>query len=244
MANETGISTFIPNINTATILNWTLYGLIIILAVGIIGYITYYIIKKRRYGQYRIEILDRDENGNVYKDYDKAGVFLDKKTGLRLLFLDKAKIGLNPNNIPYVSSREKTGFIIKKETIIKTVYLRRIGVNNYVFIHVKVNPDNTIISVGEEDLNNAVQEMSKIRRKYDKKSWWDENKPIVVWIITIMIIMIIMLVLFNKFTILEEVSKNMLDITKLQKEIAELMLNTSKSTALNPGMPIIVPGGG
>jgi hypothetical protein len=243
MADATGIGKFIPNVDGAQILMWVMYGLIIIIAVGIIAYVTYYFMRKKRYGQYRIEILDRDENGNVYKDYDRAGVFLDKKTGLRLLFLEKARIGLNPNNIPFVSSREKSGFLIKKEVIIKTVYLRRIGVNNYVFIHVKVNPDNTIISVGEEDLNNAVQEMSKIRRKYDKKSWWDDNKPIIVWIITIMIIMIIMLVLFNKFGILETVIENMLEITKLQKEITELMQNTTRSPALNPGMPIIVPGG-
>jgi hypothetical protein len=218
-----GLGGMMPNISTTGILNGLMWFLIGALILGTLGFITWYIVKKKKYNEFLVEILDKDSNGNVYKTYDRAGVFLDKKTGYRLLFLEKAKIGLNPNKIPYISHKTKKG------KLVKTVYLRRIGVNNYVFIDLKLG-ETIKFTIGEEDLNNAAQEMNKIRRTYDKKSWLDKLLAPMIFIVTIMIVMIIIISLFNKFGILETVSTNMLEVTEAQAEITALLLEITNST--------------
>jgi len=225
------ITDYIPKITTPQILNFLFWGLTTIIILAIIGLITWYFMKHRRYKEYRIEILDKDSNDNVYKIYDRGGVFIDRKTKMRLLWLEKAKVGMNPNNIPYISHKTKKG------KIIKTVYLRKIGVNNYVFINVKLG-EKVEMTCGEEDLNNAQSELIKIKRVTSKESLLNKLLPYVVWAITIIVIMIILVSLFNKFTILEKVMDTQLVITEKQLEITQLLYNTTTS----PKPPIIIGG--
>ena len=235
---STGLSGMTSGVSMSGLLNGLKWFLIIVLVAGLIGYITYYFLSKKKYKEYRVEILDKDSNDNVYKTFDKGGVFLDKKTGNRLLFIEKAKVGLNPNNIPYISTIDNKG------RLIKTVTLRRIGVNNYVFVHVSLG-DKIAVTIGEEDLNNAAQEMNKIRRTYDKKSWLDKLLAPIIFIVTIMIIMIILLTLFNKFAIIKDVSSNMLEITKEQKIITGYLLNmTNQTIQENKGYATIIKPSG
>lgn len=225
-------ASFIPKISMGQALNWVLIGIMIILGIIIIWFAWWYRKKKIKYGQFRIEILEKDSTGNIYRRYDNAGVFLDKRTNMRLLYLEKAKVGLNPNNIPYVST------INKKGKIIKTVTLRKIGVNNYVFV--RINLGSTVeMTVGEEDLNNAASEMSKIRRMTNKESWLSKLAPYIMFIITIMVVLIIVITLFNKFGILKEVSANMVTVTDNQYRIMDLMKNM---TVQNSQAPTIIGG--
>ena len=235
-----GLSGMMPNVSMSAVLNGIMWFMIGAVIVGILGLVTWYLVRKKKYGMYRVEVFDKDSNGNVYKTYDRAGIFLDKRTGYRLLFLEKAKVGMNPNNVPYVSHLDK------KKRIVKTVYLRRIGVNNYVFISVDLlgMPKFTM---GEEDFNNAAQEMSKIRRTYDKKSWLDKFLAPILFIASILIIMIILLSLFNKFSVIDDASKNLVEVSKMQLQITGLLFNISNSTQLytGPMIPttIIKPSG-
>lgn len=234
-----GLAAVMPKVSGGEILNGIMWFLIAVIIVGTIAFITYYYMRKKKYGQYRVEIFDRDTNGNVYKTYDRAGIFLDKKTGYRLLFVEKAKVGMNPNSPPYVSH------IDKKKRLIKTIYLRRIGVNNYVYIEVDLT-GKPQFTMGEEDFNNAAQEMAKIRRSYDKKSWLDKYGALAAIMTISLIILIMMLSLFNKFGVLGEVSKNLLLVSENQERITELQYNmtvrTGTSISSEP-ITIITPGG-
>lgn len=237
MAESTSVITnALPKVSTAGILNGILITLVVIIAIGIIAYLFWYYTKKKKYGQFRIEILDKDSNGNVYKTYDRGGVFLDKTTGLKLLYIEKAKVGLDPNNPPYVSHKDKKG------RLVKTIYLRRIGVNNYVYVDVKLGK-SVEITVGEEDLNNAHSEMHKIRRIYNKESWISKYAPYITFIITIMIVMIILISLFNKFAVIKDVSDNLLKISETQLQITGQLRNLTMSPTINSNMPIIVGQG-
>ena len=218
-----GIGAMMPNVSMSGILNGLLWFLVGIIIVGVFGFVTWYIMKKKKYTEYLVEILDKDSNGNVYKTYDRAGVYLDKKTGFRLLFLEKAKIGMNPNKIPYISHKTKKG------KLVKTVYLRRIGVNNYVFIDMKLG-DTVKFTVGEEDLNNAAQEMNKIRRTYDKKSWLDKILAPMIFVITCIIVMIILISLFNKFAAIKETANLMLQVTEKQEKMLGWIVDMENST--------------
>ena len=231
------ITNTLPSMSAASIMSGIFWFITAILIGLILGLGIWWFFKKRKYNEYKVEIFDKDSNGNVYKEYDRAGIFLDNKTGFKLLFLERKKVGLNPNKIPYISHKDNKG------RLIKTIYLRRIGVNNYVFIDMKLG-EATKFTVGEEDLNNAHQEMVKIRRTYNKESWLQKYAPYLIFIITIMIIMIILISFFNKFTVLEKVSDNLIKVAESQEKAAAIMLNMTNSGILrNPSDPIIVPSG-
>lgn len=213
----------IPNVSAAGILNGMIWFLVGILVVGIVGVLTWYFVQKRKYRDFRVEIFDKDANGNVYKKLDRGGIFLDKKSGYKLLWLEKAKAGLDPNDPPYVSHLDKRG------RLIRTVYVRKDGEGNYRYISITLG-EKISASVKEEDLNNAHQEMSKIRRTYDKKSWLDKYGAIATWVIVIVCSMILVLSIFNKFTVMKEISENTLRVTELQTQITGQLLNLTNMT--------------
>jgi len=232
-----GLTGFIPNWTQAQILNGILITTLVIGGLGGLGVFLYWFIKKKKYNQFKIVIWEKDSTGNTHEYYDKGGVFLDKATGFKLLFLEKMKTGLNPNNIPYVTSKDKKG------KLVKTVYLRRTGVSNFVFCHVKIGDDGVLFTVGEEDANWMQQEMEKIRRTFGNESWLQKFAPYIMFIITIMIVMIILISLFNKFEVLKTVSDNMLKISQEQGEITRLMYNMTQTPNSINKLPIIVAGG-
>jgi len=231
-----GVAGLVPKVSGADIIYWVMIALIMIMAAGIGGYFIFWYMKKKKYGQYIIRILDKDSNGKSYEWGDRGGVFLNKATGFKLLFLEKAKVGLNPNKIPYISRVDAKGKVIKIVTV------RRIGVNNYVFVDIDIG-EEVEYTVGEEDLNNAHQEMTKIRRSYSKENWLSKLAPYLMFIITIIIVMIILISLFNKFTVMETIAKNLAITAETQSRTADIMLNLTKSNVMNQGLPIIVPGG-
>jgi uncharacterized membrane protein len=242
-----GVTGMLPKVSTQGLISGVMWFLIGTLIVGVLAFVIWYNIKKKKYSQYKVEIFDRDSNGNVYKEYDRAGVFLDKKTNLRLLFLEKYKSGLNPNNIPYVSSLIIGGKLFKHKETIRTIYLRRIGVNNYVFCNVTVGTEGLKISVGEEDLNNAAQEMTKIRHMYNKESWLSKFAPYIMFVISMLLLMIVIISLSNKLAAVKDVAANMLRVAELNQKSTELLYNLTQSPTMNKNMPIIVPsssGGG
>jgi Na+-transporting methylmalonyl-CoA/oxaloacetate decarboxylase gamma subunit len=221
----------IPKVSVSGILGTVFTVLIVLIVLVVVGFMLHYFFKKKKYNEYRVEILDKDSNGNVYKTYDRAGVIYDKTTQLRLLFLEKTKVGMDPNNIPYISHKDAKG------RLIKTIYLRKIGVNNYVFLNLKLG-ESLAITVGEEDLNNAQQEMVKIRRTYNKDSWLAKYAPYIAFILTILIVMIILISLFNKFGVIKEASENMVKVSELQLRIMQTLTNSSIGSPNVIGNPI------
>lgn len=232
---DLSITNIVPKVNTSAVLNTVLVLAAVLLAIGIIGYIVWYQMREKKYKQYVVRVLDKDSNGKAYEWPDKAGVFLDKSTGYRLLFLRKAKVGMNPNKIPYISRLDNKGRIIKIVTV------RRIGVNNYVFVDINIG-EATKFTVGEEDLNNAHQEMTKIRRSYNKDNWLSKLAPYIMFIITILIVMIILISLFNKMGVIDDASKNLLAVAEQNQVTTSLLYNLTTKTEATQ-VPIIRPTG-
>ena len=235
MADTINLSSMIPKVSTGDVLQWTLITITIILGLVLLGVITYKYIQKKKYGQYRIIIIEKDSTGNTHEYYDRAGIFTNKKTGLKLLFLEKMKKGLNPNNVPYVTSKDKKG------RLIKTVYLVRTGVSNFKYCHIKVEDGILNFTVGEEDVNWAAQEIENIRRTFNKDSWLNKFAPYILFIVTILIVMIVLISLFNKMSVIKEASNNLVTISEKQLEITTLLYNITTSPTLNNNIPIIVP---
>jgi hypothetical protein len=111
----------------------------------------------------------------------------------------------------------------------KIVTVRRIGVNNYIYVSMTLG-ETVEVTIGEEDLNNAAQEMNKIRKTYDKKSWLDQYLAPILFIVSILIIGIVLISLFNKFGVIQEASNNMVKVSEKQLEITQLLFNLTNST--------------
>lgn len=124
-----------------------------LLTAGLVGLIMYGVMKWRRYNQYDCVIWERDGFGQLREKKDKAGIFVDVKTKNKRLFLKENKVGLSPDNIPYIPKGNR-----------KVIYLLQSGLKNFTFIKPTFNSPLTF-SVGEEDVNWAVNayERQKVR---------------------------------------------------------------------------------
>lgn len=221
-----GLMGILPKISSEQLLSWSLWGGITILAISLIGFLAWYFIKRKKYSEFRVEILERDINGNVHKIKDRAGIFKNKE-GIKLFWLERAKIGMNPNKIPYISDQIIKGVFKKHKEFIKTVYMRKTSEGKYVFIELRLS-DKVEFTLCEEDLNNVNAEMAKIRRSYSKPSLLDKILAPMIFVITIVIIMVILISLVNKFTILESISENLKGISEQQLTITERQLNITQ----------------
>lgn len=232
-----GVTGMLPNVQATEIITWIMWACIGFIICGLLGWWVWKIMQKRKFGEFKVVIWEADSTGNTHESYDRAGIFLDKKTGFKLLFLEKMKKGLNPNKVPFVPSKDRKG------RLIKTVYMRKIGVSNYVFCHVKIDDKGVAFSVGEEDVNWAAQDIEKIRRTFNKEGWLTKLAPYLMFIVTIMIVMIILISLFNKFTVLESIGKNMAAISEQQLQITQSLESmTNRTIENNVNIPVITPG--
>ena len=231
------LTSMIPKVNSASLISGVLWFCIAVVIVGGIGYYIWWNTKKKKYAQFKVVIWEEDSNGNVHEFYDRAGIFVDKQTGFKLFFLEKLKKGLNPNKVPFVSSKDKKG------KLIKTVYLRKTGVSNYVYCVMELL-GKVEFTVGEEDVNWAAQDIERIRKTFGKESWLQKFAPYIMFIITILIVMIVLISLFNKFGVIKEASDNMVKVSELQLQTTQLLFNMTNGTITQQAtMPIITPAG-
>jgi len=234
-ASTVNMASFVPKVDASQILNYIIIGLVCVIVLAVIGFTVWNYLKKKKYGEYKVIIFENDSSGNTHEAYDRAGIFLDKLTGFKLFFLEKRKKGLNPNNVPFVVSKDKKG------RLVKTVYLKKIGISNYVFLHVKLKEDGSkMFTVGEEDVNWASQDIEKIRRTFNKENWLSKYGAWIFFAVTMIIIMIVVVSLFNKFAILKETATLLDQSNAKQEHIVEMLFNMSQTTAFNPNIPIIV----
>jgi hypothetical protein len=230
------IQGMIPKVSGTQILTGLLIGGGVILALGFIGFLLWKWFVKRKYNEYKVIIFEKDATGNVHEYYDRAGIFVDKKSGFKLLFLEKMKIGLNPNSPPYNIAKDRKG------RLLKTVYLRRVGVSNFRFIKMSLTEEGTLFSVGEEDANWYAHEMEKIDRMVGKTSLWSQLAPFVTIVLALIIMLIVIIVLFNKLEAFSQAATSLAKSSEIQLEISKTLQNISigKGTAITP---TIIPGG-
>ena len=230
------IKGMVPNVSGMQILNGILITLVVLIVIGIIGWFLWKWFVKRKYNEYRVVIYEKDATGNVHEYYDRAGIFLDNKTGFKLLFLEKMKKGLNPNSPPYTIAKDRKG------RLVKTIYLRRVGVSNFRFIKMSLSDEGMLFSVGEEDANWYQHEMEKIDRMTGKANIWAQLAPIITVVLALVIMLIVMIVLFNKLEAFSQAATNLAKSSELQLEISKTLQNITVGKT-GGTTPVIIPGG-
>jgi hypothetical protein len=172
-------------------------GIILIVCLFFItltGLATWLFFRWKRYSEFNCIIFEKDGLGNLRSYLDKAGIFIDRKTNNKRFFMKKAKVGLTPDNIPYVYEGSK-----------KTVYMYRYGLMNFKFIRLNITQDKVSIGVGEEDVNWAINAYDR-QKKLFSQSLLLQILPYAALVIVAMVILIIFIYFFKDFGVLRDVA--------------------------------------
>lgn len=166
----------------------------IIIIGGVVLGVVLLLLRQKKYSEYKCVIWEKDGFGQLVQKIDSAGVFVDKKTKNKRFFMKRANVGLNPDNIPYISGRSKT------------VYLYRTGLKNFQFIKpvIKDNP-GVSFSVGEEDVNWAINSYER-QKKLFQNNVLLQYLPFIALAFVSIIILAIFIYFFKEFDTLKEVA--------------------------------------
>lgn len=169
-----------------------LFSIVILGAVAIGGFFLYR--KKKRYGQFKCIIWERDGFGQITETSDRAGIFVDGKTKNKRFFLKKANVGLDPDNVPYISRGGE-----------KFVYLIKTGLKNFQFVKPRIRDEKVFLEVGEEDVNWAVNSYERQKKVFGTNALL-QYLPFIALGFVSMIILIVFIYFFRQFGVLKDVA--------------------------------------
>ena len=184
-----------------------------LLILGSTGIGLWLFLKEKKYSQYKCIIWEKDTFGNIIEKTDRAGVFVDKQTRNKRLFLRKNNVGLDPDQIPFVP---KIGGRFGAKRV---VYLFQTGLKNFQFIipkvqmHMEENEQgemveqtNISLQVGEEDVNWAVNAYER-QKKLTQNIWLQQLLPYIGLMILFLGIVAVSYFLMQKFEVIESAAQ-------------------------------------
>ena len=201
---------------SSSVLNIVIMILSIAVVGGLVGGITYLILKYKRYKQFTCIIFERDGFGQLQRRVDDAGIFVDGKTKNKRFFLKKMKVGLNADSVPYIQSGNK-----------KIVYLLRTGLKNFRYIRMNINEPEVLLTVGEEDVNWALNTYERSKKMWGSSIWMQLMPYIAIAFVTI-IILVIFIYFFKEFASLKE-------FAIVMKETAKILVQGQTGTVVMGG---------
>lgn len=181
-------------------------GIIIVVVVlaAAFGYLIYIWYKNyTRYKEFVCIIWGKDAFGNTTESYDKAGVFVFK--GNKRLWLQKNKVGLSADKVPYIEGKPKKVYLLKK------------GTGNFVYVDPEVSEKDLKFNVGEDDLNWGLHTYNVSKETFGKNTWLT-YAPFILTAIAILAVIIVAYFLTKKMDMFVEVSQNALQATTVTAE--------------------------
>jgi len=164
---------------------------VLVLMVGV-GWVTYIITTRMHLFSYNYKVLWIDSKNPVRGGSDKAGIFVDQRTGYKRLYLKKANVGLDPDNVPW-----------KLIGGSKYIFLLRDGLKNFRYLDLKFTPNPGYeIQVGEEDLNWAIAAYDRSKNMFAKDMLM-QILPYIGLALVSVVIIIIFVQFFKRFDVLE-----------------------------------------
>ena len=157
--------------------------------------ITVLYLRWKKYQDFECIIFRRDGFGQLSQKKDMAGIFVDGKTKNKRFFLKREKVGLDPDNVPFLQGMKGN----------KTVYLFQTGLKNFQFIRVNIDESRITLNVGEEDVNWAINSYER-QKKLFQQSIWIQILPFIVLAFISIVILIIFIYFFKNFDVLKDVA--------------------------------------
>jgi hypothetical protein len=154
--------------------------------------------KNKKYSQFICVIWKKDGFGQLVQESDRAGVFVDKITNNKRLYLKKANVGLDPDNIPYIPSGK-----------IKFIYLYRTGLKNFRYIRPVISDSHINLKVGEEDVNWALNDYERVKKAFAKKDMLKEMLPYAIFALLVIAFLVMVVFILKKFDVLAEVASEL-----------------------------------
>lgn len=174
-----------------TALSWLILLIVLLFAGAAVFLITKKVLKELQF-KYKCVIF---EEGNDNISFDRAGVFIDKKTNNKRLFLKKNNAGLNPDKIPY-----------KNRGNSKIVFLLKTGLKSFRYMNLVTSSNpGFAVSVGEEDVNWAINAYERQKRIFSQSTLL-QYMPFIALGFTGMIILIIFIYFFKEFAVLKDMA--------------------------------------
>jgi len=180
-------------------------GIIAVVVIGVLIWLgwNFYVKKFKRFQQFNVVIWQKDGFSQFKIKYDKAGIFIDDATKNKRLFLKQANVGLNPDNVPYLTSSSGK----------KTIYLLQTGLKNFKYIKPNITDDYISFTVGEEDVNWAINSYQRDKQRFSQ-SWLMQYLPFIILAFVCMIILVLFMQLFKQFPVMKEMLAEMTEIAK------------------------------
>jgi hypothetical protein len=182
--------------------------LIIILALSVFGFGLYQYLQHRRYKEFKCYVYEKDGLGNVQCWIDQAGIFVDPKTHNKRFFMKKANVGLETDNVPY----------IKMPNGEKQVMIARTGLKNFSFIKLNIEVNKVNVSVGEEDVNWAINSYERAKKLFTQ-SLLMQLLPFIALAFVSIIILVIFIYFFKDFTVLKDVAISLKETAQALQQV-------------------------
>ena len=191
-----------------------LFAVVLVAAAALIAW---KFISEWKRNDYVCHIVGKDGFKQAYLETDVAGVYIDKLTKNKRFFLRRNNVGLNPDNIPYITTAKGQ----------KVVYLKKIGLKNFKFISWEsLFTKDEKINVGEEDVNWAVNAYERQKAVFGT-SLLEKMIPYMGLIIMGVFMIGLVYFVFSKFDIMTQVLE---ETGKLIKELQTLKGGTTVIT--------------
>ncbi|MDX1701512.1 MAG: hypothetical protein R3250_12885 [Melioribacteraceae bacterium] len=168
----------------------------IVLCFGIFGGIAYAVRQYQKWNEYKVMIWRHNSNGDLEFYTDSAGIFLMKSINAKRFFLKKSNVGLPPDKVPYINLYG--GFFPQK-----IVQLYQDGLKNFHFIRPHMNRNVPSFSVGEEDVNWAINTYESSKKSFINNTLL-QMLPYISLLFVAIIIMIIFIWFFKQFDVLKD----------------------------------------
>lgn len=196
------------------LINVVLMIIIPLLVIGVAVFVGFFLKNLKKYKQFIVYIFEKDAFGNVKLSVDEAGMFVDKKTGNKRLFLKRNKVGLSTDNVP----------VVTKSKGASAIFLFKKGTKNFAYLNMNVDDSNFVISVTEEDVNWALQDYEGVKKRLQHPLL--QYLPIIGVVAAGLIIIIMVFVVMNKFGVFADMVSTAKELMATNLEIAK-MLNQS-----------------
>lgn len=168
----------------------------IVILFGFIGAIWFLVKEQTKYKQYSIIVWEKDGFGQLTHAYDGGGIFVDKNTGNKRLFLKNNRVGLEPDNIPFIMMPNGQ----------KVVIVLKSGLKNFSYVKPTITNNLIKFTVGEEDVNWAINSYDSIKKKF-ANNLLKEYLPFIMIAIAFAVLLILFNMMFKKMDVLVDVAQ-------------------------------------
>lgn len=201
MAADLGLGSSLAGMGSGA-LNFLVMIILIIIVGAIIAAFFILLNRSQRYKEFKVVIWHWDGFGQFSEKYDKAGIFVDKRTKNKRLFLQKNNVGLTPDNIPYLPSGKT-----------KVVYLLQVGLKNFRFIKPNISKKGLDFTVGEEDVNWGLNAYERGKKLFSQ-TMLGQILPYAALFFVGIIILVLFIYLFKNMGVLKDVALAFKDAAK------------------------------